>query len=319
MNWRFLILSAAAPALLIAHPAVSQAADGEKPLRLIVPYAPGHPIDRLARLLAKNLDEQASQTVVIDNRPAVDGLVGTEMVANSLPDGHTVLIVSSAHAMYPALGRRLPYHPTKDFTPVTQLADRQLFLVTNPSLPVNSVKELVTLARKEPGKLTYASRTPLDALPVELFKMSTGTKIERKTESKVTLNELVDGQIQLDMADAAQALPHVKESRLRLLAIGDSRRSSVVPEVPTMAEAGVKGYQAALWSGILAPAKTPKAIVDRMNAGMVKVAHSAPFKDALAQVGADAVGSTPAAWSKFISAEIVKWQKVAKVAKLQAD
>lgn len=320
MNWRLLIISTAvAPALLFAHPAASNAADGDKPLRLIVPYAPGHPIDRLARLLAKNLDEQASQTVVIDNRPAVDGLVGTEMVANSLPDGHTVLIVSSAHAMYPALGRRLPYHPTKDFTPVTQLADRQLFLVTNPALPVTSVKELVTLAKKEPGKLTYASRTSLDALPTELFKMATGAKIERKTEAQVALTELVDGQIQLDMADAAQALPHVKESRLRLLAIGDSRRSSVVPDVPTMAEAGVKGYQAALWSGILAPAKTPKAIVDRMNASMVKVAHSAPFKDALEQVGADAVGSTSAAWSKFINAEIVKWHKVAKVAKLQAD
>ena len=320
MNLRLLILgAAAAPALFTVHPAMSRVAEGEKPLRLIVPYAPGHPIDRLARLLAKNLDEQASQTVVIDNRPAVDGLVGTEMVANSLPDGHTVLIVSSAHAMYPALGRRLPYHPTKGFTPVTQLADRQLLLVTNPSLPVNSVKELVTLAKKEPGKLSYASRTPLDALPTELFKMTTGAKIERKTEAQATLTELVDGQIQLDMADAAQALPHVKESRLRLLAIGDSRRSSVVPDVPTMAEAGVKGYQAALWSGILAPPKTPKAIVNSMNASMVKVVRSTPFKDELARVGADAVGSTPAEWSKFISAEIVKWHKVAKAAKLQAE
>jgi tripartite-type tricarboxylate transporter receptor subunit TctC len=220
--------------------------------------------------------------------------------------------------MYAALGRRLPYQPTKDFTPVTQLADRQLLLVTHPSLPVNNVKELVALAKKEPGKLRYAARSPLEALPTELFKISTGTRIERAMDAR-PITELVDGQIQVDMADAAQALPHVKESRLRALAVGDSRRSDVMPDLPTMAEAGVKGYQAALWAGILAPAKTPKAVITRLNDSVVKAVHSAPFKQALAQHGADAVGSTPVAWTKFMGAELVKWQKVAKAAKLKVD
>ncbi len=316
MNWRLAAL-AALPAMLMHSGIVQAQADG-KPLRLIVPYAPDHPIDKLARLLSKTMNEQSGQTVVIDNRPAVEGLVGTEMVANSLPDGHTAVIVSSEHAKFAALGRTLPYHPTKDFTPVTQLADRQLLLVTHPSLPVNSVKELVALAKKEPGKLRYAARTPLDALPIELFKMSTGTKIERATDAR-PIAELVDGQIQLDMADAAQALPHVKEARLKALAIGDSRRSDVAPDLPTMAEAGVKGYQAALWAGVLAPAKTPKATVERMNAGMVKAVHSAPFKESLAQNGADAVGTSAAEWGKFLNAELVKWRKVAQTAKLKFD
>jgi tripartite-type tricarboxylate transporter receptor subunit TctC len=317
MNWRLLVL-AASPALLLNMPGVAYSESDGKPLRLIVPYAPGHPVDRLARLLSENLREQAGQTVVVDNRPAVDGLVGTEMVANSLPDGHTVGIVSSEHAMYAALGRRLPYHPTRDFTPVTQLADRQLLLVTHPELPVNTVKELIALAKKEPGKLRYASRSPLDALPVELFKISTGTRIERAPDAR-SITEAVDDQIRLDMAEAALALPHVKESRLRALAIGDSRRSEIVPDLPTLAESGVKGYQAVLWAGILAPPKTPKGVVDRLNGAMVKVVRSPTFREPLAQHGADAVGSTPAEWSKFITTEIAKWRKVAQVAKLKFD
>lgn len=316
MKFRRLFALAAVPVIALAAPSYAQA-DSDKPLRLIVPYAPGHPIDRLARLLSQTMGEQGA-TVVVDNRPAVDGLVGTEMVANSLPDGHTVGIVSSAHVLYAALNRRLPYHPVKDFTPVTQLADRQLLLVTHPSVPASSVKELVALAKKEPGKLRYAARTPLEALPTELFKMTTGTKIERASEAR-PFTELVDGQIQVDMADAAQALPHVKESRLRALAVGDSRRSDVVPELPTLAEAGVKGYQAALWAGILAPARTPKAVVDRLNASMVKAVQSPTFKQALAEHGADAVGSSPVAWRKLIGTELVKWQKVAKTAKLSYD
>lgn len=315
MNWGLIALAAAPAALL--QPLAVYAADS-KPLRLIVPYAPGHPVDRMARLLSDNVSSQGNGTVVIDNRPAVDGLVGTEMVANSLPDGHTAVIVSSEHAMYAALGRTLPYHPTRDFTPVTQLADRQLVLVTHPSSPAGSVKELIALAKKEPGRLRYASRTPLDALPTELFKMSTGTKIDRTADVR-PIAEQTDGTIQIDMADASQAIPHVKEARLRALAIGDSRRSGALPDVPTMAEAGVKGYHAALWTGILAPAKTPKAIVDRMNGTMVKAVHAAGFKDTLAQSGADAVGNSPAVWGKFIEAEIAKWRKVAQVAKLKFD
>lgn len=317
MNWRTPAL-AALQALALAAPCAVHADAGDKPLRLIVPYAPGHPIDRLARLLSQSMGETSGQTVVVDNRPAVDGLVGTEMVSDSLPDGHTAGIISSEHVMYAALGRSLPYHPTRSFTPVTQLADRQLLLVTHPSVPASSVKELVTLAKKQPGKLRYAARSPMEALPTELFKMATGTKIERALDAR-PITELVDGQIQVDMADAAQALPHVRESRLRALAIGDSRRSDIVPDVPTMAEAGVKGYQAALWAGIVAPAKTPRKIVERLNASMVKAVHTAAFKQALAPYGADAVGSTPVAWTKFIGAELVKWQKVAKVSKLKYD
>lgn len=313
-NWLVLVL-AAAP--LLAGAPAAQATDA-KPLRLIVPYPSGHPLDRLARLLSDTLHDQGAQGLVIDNRPAVDGLVGTEMVAHSLPDGHTAVIVSSEHAMYAALGRRLPYHPTRDFTPVTQLADRQLVLVTHPSLPATSVKDLIALSRKEPGKLRYAARSPLEALPVELLKLSTGTRIDR-AENARSITDLVDGHVELDMADAARALPHVKEARLRALAVGDARRSGALPDLPTLAEAGVKGYHAALWTGVLAPAKTPKPIVDRMHATLTRAVNAANVKEALAQHGADVVGSTPAVWGKFIDAEIAKWRKVANTAKLTYD
>lgn len=321
MDWRLLIASAAAmPALWLSplHHAHA-AADGGKPLHLIVPYAPGSPMDTLARLLAKGMYDQESQIVVVDNRPDVDGLVGTEMAKDSLPDGHTAVIVSTEFAMYAALGRRLPYNPIRDFTPVTQLADRQLLLVIHPSVPAKNVKQLVMLAKREPGKLRYASRSAMDALPLELFKMTTGAKIVRTSEGQPTLSELVDNQIQVDMADASVALPSVRESRLRALAVGDSRRWSTLPELPTMAEAGVRGYRAVLWSGILAPARTPYALVKRMNASMVKVVHSPLFREALAQSGAEAVGNTPYVWRNFLHSELAKWHRVAHAAKLKFD
>lgn len=299
----------------------SPAADG-KPIRLIVPYVTGHPIDVLAHLLSDGLTEQKSAPLVIDNRPAVDGLIGTEMVAKeSVPDGHTLLIVSNEHAMYAALGRRLPYSPTKDFSPITQLADLQLLLVANPSLEVTSVKDLITLAKKEPGKLQYASASHMLALPMELFKMSTATKIQSApfAPARPSLTEVIDGSAQVAMVDAASALPHVKQERLRALAVGDAQRSAAVPDVPTMSEAGVRGYRAALWAGLLAPPKTPKAIVEGLNRQMVKIVQSPEFKEKLAQLGADPVSNTPAVWGKFIESEIVKWRKVANAAKLTAD
>lgn len=311
-------LALAALPFLFTPVAMDAHAADAKPLRLIVPYPSGHPIDRVARLLSDAMVEQGGQALVLDNRPAVEGLVGTEMVAQSLPDGHTAVIVSSEHAMFAALGRRLPYHPTRDFTPVTQLAARQLVLVTHPSLPATSVKELIALSKKEPGKLRYAARSPLEALPVELFKLSTGTKIDRADDLR-PIADIVDGNSQVEMADAFRALPHVKEARLRALAVGDVRRSEALPDLPTLTESGVKGYQAALWTGVLLPAKTPKAVADRIQGAMAKAVHTPAFKDALAQNGADVVGSPPAVWGKFIEAEIAKWKKVAHTAKLSFD
>ncbi|HSQ04000.1 MAG TPA: tripartite tricarboxylate transporter substrate-binding protein [Burkholderiales bacterium] len=314
-------VACAALAALSSQPVYADA-DGNKPVRLIVPYVTGHPVDVLAHLLSAQLAEQKSVPLVIDNRPAVDGLIGTEMVAKeSVPDGHTLLIVSNEHAMYAALGRKLPYNPTKDFSPITQVADRQLLLVANPSLQVSSVKDLVALAKKEPGKLQYASSSQMLSLPMELFKMSTATKIEAAplAAPRPLLTEVIDGPAQVAMVDAAAALPHVKQERLRALAVGDAQRSAAVPDVPTMAEAGVRGYRAALWSGLLAPPKTPKAIIERLNKQMLQAVRAPEFKEKLAQLGADPVGSTPVVWGKFIESEIVKWRKVAHTAKLKID
>jgi len=324
MSWNTAYRGAIAFAALAALPCqpVHAETQANKPIRLIVPYVTGHPIDVLAHLLSEQLAEQNSAPLVIDNRPAVDGLIGTEMVAKeSVPDGHTLLIVSNEHAMYAALGRKLPYNPTKDFTPITQIADRQLLLVTNPSLQVSSVKDLVALAKKEPGKLQYASGSHMLALPMELFKISTATKIEAAplAAPRPLLTEVMDGAAQVAMVDAAAALPHVKQERLRALAVGDAQRSAAVPDVPTMAEAGVRGYRAALWAGLLAPPKTPKPVMERLNKEMLKAVQSPQFKEKLAQLGADPVGSTPAVWGKFIESEIVKWRKVAHTAKLKAD
>lgn len=308
------LLAMCAAATLFAAPAYAQSYPS-KPVRMVVPYAAGGGTDTVARMIAQRLGDVLNQTIVIDNRPAVDGIVGSELVARASPDGHTLLIISSSHAVNPALGRKLPY-TTRDFAPITQTANQQLLLVFHPSLQAASVKDLVAYAKAQPDKLNYGSSSNAAALPMELLKTMTGTRIQHvpyKGSGQMII-DLLGGQVQLSMSGAISAIPHVKSGKLRAVAIGDSKRSAFLPDIPTIAESGVPGYQAVIWSGMFAPAKTPRAIIDRLNAEVVKIVRAKDFNDKLLSLGSDSVGSTPEEWGRFIDTEIVKWAKIAKAA-----
>ena len=287
-----------------------------KPIRLVIPFAPGGGTDILARMIAQKLSEALGVPVIADNRPAVDGLVASETVARAVPDGYTLLIVSSSHAINPAIGRKLPYDTLRDFAPITQTASQQLFLVVHPSLPVKSVKELIDYAKARPGGLNYGSSSSAVVLPMELFKSITGTDIVHipYKGSAPMLNDLIGGQINLAVAAAVSTLPHIKSGRLRALGIGDVKRSAILPDLPTIAEAGVPGYQAVIWSGMLAPAHTPRALIDRINREVVRIVQAPDFRERLVQLGSDSVGSTPEQWGQFIKDEIEKWTKIARIA-----
>jgi tripartite-type tricarboxylate transporter receptor subunit TctC len=288
---------------------------------MIVPFTPGGGTDLVARMIAQKLGENLGQPVVVDNRPAVDGVVGTEIAARSQPDGYTLLQVSTSHAINVALGRKLPYDTLKDFAPIAHTANQQLILVVNPGLPVRTVKELIALGRAKPDALNYGSSSNATALPTELFKAMTGIQAQHipYKGSPPMLADLIGGQIQLSIAAAISAIPQVKAGKLRVLAIGDSRRSAEMPDLPTIAEAGVPGYQAAIWSGLLAPAGTPAPIIDRLNREVVQVVRAADFRAKLLELGAESVGSTAAEWGAFLRNEIEKWQKIAKRANMRAE
>ena len=287
-----------------------------KPVRLIAPFAPGGGLDSTARLIAQQLTQRLGQPVVVDNRPAVDGIAGTETVARASPDGYTLLIVNMSHAINPAIGRQLPYDTLKDFAPITQTNNQQLLLVVIPSMPVKSARELIAHLKAQPGALNYGSSSSASTLPMELFKSMTGTRIV-EIPYKGTgpmLNDMLGGQLQLAFGASITTLPHVKSGRLRALAIGDAKRSEFLPELPTLAESGVPGYAAVIWNGMLAPANTPRVIIDRLYRAIVAIITTPEFRQRMASLGSDIVGSTPAAWGSFIQAEIAKWSRIARTA-----
>ncbi len=292
-----------------------------KPVRLLIPFPPGGGTDILARMVAQRLSDALGQPVVADNRPAVDGVVASETLARAAPDGYTLLLVSSSHAINQAIGRKLPYDTLRDFKPVTQTASQQLFLTVHPSLPAKTVRELIDYAKARPQSLNYGSSSNAVVLPMELFNAIAGIKTTHipYKGSAPMLNDLIGGQINLAIAAAVSALPHIRTARLRALAVGDSKRSVILPELPTMAEAGVPGYQAVIWSGMLAPANTPDSIIERLYRETAALVLSAEFKERLVQLGSDAVGSTPGQWGQFIKLEIDKWEKIAKLAGVKAS
>jgi tripartite-type tricarboxylate transporter receptor subunit TctC len=312
---------AASSLLACAAGAHAASAYPDRPVRMIVPFTPGGGTDLVARMIAQKLGENLGQPVVVDNRPAVDGVVGTEIAARSQPDGYTLLQVSTSHAINVALGRKLPYDTLKDFAPIAHTANQQLILVVNPGLPVRSVKELIALGRAKPDALNYGSSSNATALPTELFKAMTGIQAQHipYKGSPPMLADLIAGQIQMSIAAAISAIPQVKSGKLRALAIGDSRRSSEMPDLPTIAEAGVPGYQATIWSGLLAPAGTSAVIIERLNREVVKAVRAPDFRAKLLELGAESVGSTAAEWGSFLRTEIEKWQKIAKRAGMRAE
>lgn len=295
-----------------------------KQIRLIVPVAPGGPTDIVARIVAQELGESLGRAVVVDNRAGAGGLIGTEIAAKAAPDGYTLVMGHiGTFGTNPSLYAKLPYDAVEDFAPVTQLVRLTNILCVNPSLPVRSVTDLVALAKSQPGKLNYASsgNGTSQHLFMELFKTMAGVDIVNVTYkgSAPALIDVISGQVPVMFDGISSALPHIRAEKLRPLAVSSARRSSIVPDVPTIAEAGIAGFEANSWLGVLAPKGTPGEIVARLNRELVKILHIPQMKQNLLGKGAESVGGTPEEFAAFIKAEIDKWAKVIKLTGARAN
>ena len=288
----------------------------DKPVRMIVPFAAGGNADILARTLSQKLGETFGQQIIVDNRGGANGVIGTELVAKSAPDGYTLLFVSNGHAINPGLYAKLPYDPIRDFIPVSLVGSTPLIITVNAALPAKTIKALVAIAKAKPGELSYASQGNGSAghLAGALFNTLSGVSIlhvpYKSTAQAIT--DLTSGQVQLMYPSATTVLPHIRTGRLRGLAITGRQRSALAPDLPTAPEAGLRGYEAGIWNGVLVPARTPQAIVDRLNATIVKIVLTPEVKERIVGLGADPMVSTSAEFSAFIAAEIQKWGKVIK-------
>jgi tripartite-type tricarboxylate transporter receptor subunit TctC len=288
-----------------------------RPIRLIVPYPPGGTADLLARVLGQKLGETLGQPIVVENRGGAGGNIGTDLVAKSAPDGYTLLMANaSVLAINPTLFGSLPFDPVRDFAPVSLFADVPLILVVHPSLPVNSVKDLIALARSKPGEINYAAAGmgSTTHLSMELFKTMAGVKMVTIPfkGSGPALAALIAGQVPVMFELAPTALGFVKSGKLRPLAVTSPARSPLMPELPTVAETGLPGFDVASWFGVVAPAATPKEIVARLNADIVKIVNSADMGERIAGLGAVAHSNSPEQFSQFILTEFKKWAQVVK-------
>ena len=310
----------AASALALAANAF--AAYPDKPIKLIVPYTPGGVTDALARVMAKSLSERVGQQVFVDNRGGGGANIGADAVAKSPADGYTLLMGSAAtHAINSSLYKSLPYDHIKDFAPITLIAQVPNILVVNPSVPVKSVKELIAYAKARPGELNFGSSGAGGTIHLsgELFKSMAGVNMVHVPYkgSAPAVTDLLGGQVQV-MFDSS-VVPHIKSGKLRPLAVTSGKRSSALPDVPTMAEAGLPGYEATAWFGILAPAGTPQPIIDKLNVELVAILREPATQAWMSQQGFEAVGGTPKQFVTYIKEETAKWAKVVKESGATAD
>ena len=309
-------------AAALATPAVSQQFPS-KPVRLVVPYSPGGGADTTARLIAPRLQDALGQTVVVDNRPGAGGTIGDDAVAKAPPDGHTLLIGAFAHAVNPSLLAKMPFRTPDDFAPISLLVTVPELLVVTPSFPAKTVAELVAMAKAEPGKLSYASSGNGTAqhLAAELFKMRTGTNIQHVPYKggSLAVADVAAGHVPFYFGNMSSALPQARAGRVRALAVTSPQRSPAAPDVPTMAEAGVSGCEISEWNALLAPAATPPATISRLHAEVVKVLAADDIKAKFADLGAQAIGSTPEELAAFLRGEMTKWAEVVKAADIKIE
>jgi tripartite-type tricarboxylate transporter receptor subunit TctC len=295
----------------------------EKPVRMVVPFPPGGGTDVVARAIALKLTEQWGQSVVVDNRTGAASMVGTEMLARAVPDGYTLGFVSMSHTINPSIYKKLPFDPIADFSPVVLAATAPNVLVVNPGVGAKSVAELVQIAKSRPGKLNFPSsgNGGVSHLSMEMFRYAAGIDIVHVPYRGAgpALTALLANETQLMMATTPVALPQMKAGRLIALATTGLKRSSLAPEIPTVAEAGYPGFEADTWYGMLAPAKVPPALVNQANAAVTKMLTQADFKERLAHEGAQPAGGTPAQFAAHIKSEIEKWAKIVRMAKVKIE
>lgn len=311
-------------ALLWTCAAAASAQFPAKPVRVIVPFTAGSAIDVNARLIGQKLSEMWGQQVIADNRPGANSIIGTEAAAKSTPDGYTLVLANDAAlAMNPALQPKLPYDPGRDFEPITLIGSNSLLLVVPAASPVKTVRDLIALARERKGELNYASGGNGSAqhIPMEILMSMTGVRLTHVPYKGVgpAVTDVVGGLIPVMFAGTPGALPHVRSGRLRALAIASAARSPAAPEVPTVEEAGVPGYYYTAWVGYLAAAGTPRDIVNRLNADIIKAVNAPEVRDKLAAVGFETQTGTPEEFAQLIARERVRMAKLVRDAGIKAD
>ena len=317
------LMSSAVRALAFAIVALATTTAGaqalypNKPVRIVVPFPAGGTTDILARAAAQKLSEAWNQPVIVDNRPGAAGNIGAELVAKAAPDGYTLLMGTvGTHAINASLYSKMPYDHVKDFVPVILVAGVPNVLVVNPNLPVKSMQELIDYAKANPGKLNFASSGNGTSIHLsgELFKTMTGVKMSHVPYkgSSPALTDLIGGQVDLMFDNLPSSLPFIKAGKLRALAVTSTSRAAALPDVPTIAESGVPGFEASSWFGLLAPAGTPRNVVTKVNGDVAKWLASPDAKEKLAAQGANVAGGSPEDFAKHIQTETAKWAKVVK-------
>ena len=320
----------ASVALLIASvalPALAATPDATlypvKPIRLVVPFAPAGSADALARTIQPALSEALGQTLVIDNRPGASSTIGTDMAAKAAPDGYTLVLITTTHTVNPSLYAKLPYDAVRDFAAISLVVSQPNILVVHPAMAAKSVRELVALAKAKPNTLNFASggNGSSPHLSGELFKIVAGIQVAHipYKGSGPGVTDLLGGHVQIMFAGPLALEQHIKSGRLRALAVADRRRSAVLPEVPTMTEAGFPGVETGTWYGMLAPARTPPAAVTFIQRAIVHILKAPDMKSRMLNQGVDIVASSPAEFEKFIITEVAKWSRVVQAAGVHAD
>jgi tripartite-type tricarboxylate transporter receptor subunit TctC len=310
--------------LACAMPAGFAQSYPNKTIHFIMPYPVGGSIDIAGRMVIQKLAENLGQQIVVDNRTGAGGIVGTEMAARAAADGYTLVMGGNGTlALSPHLQRHLPYDPVRDFAPITQLVIVPYVLVVNPALKANSVGELIALAKSRPGEINYASGGNGSAphLAAELFKRMADVRLLHVPYKGSTpgINDVISGQVQLTFTGIPSVLSQIKSGRLRPLAVTSAKRAAALPNVPTIGESGVPGYEVSPWFGVLVPARTPPALVTRLNSEIVKVLRSPAIRERFAAEGVEPVGNTPAQFAAHIKLELAKWGKVLEDAGIRAD
>ncbi|MBS0321997.1 MAG: tripartite tricarboxylate transporter substrate binding protein [Proteobacteria bacterium] len=320
----FVAALAAATLAMVAASAHAQADFPTHPARIVVPFPAGGPLDVTAREIAARLTAAWGQNVIVDNRPGAGGNIGADLVAKSPPDGYTVVVGAlSTHAVNPTLYPKMPYDAVKDFAPITMIAVTPNVLVVRADSPIKSVQDLVAAAKANPGKLAFGSGSIGSAghLAGELFKVETGTDVIHVPYKGAApaMQALLAGDTAFMFDNLASAMTQVKAGKLRALAVTTATRSRLAPDIPTMAEAGLKGFDIATWFGLLAPAGTPPAIIDKWNAAVTKILETPDVKQNLAAQGAEADPMSPTAFAAFIASEVPKYARIVKASGAKVD
>lgn len=320
---RTLLGGAAAALGTLAVPALAQATYPNRPVKFIVPFPAGGPVDTTGRAVAQKLSEFWGQSAIVDNRAGAGGIVGAEIAAKSPADGYNLFVCSIHHAVLPSLTPKLRYDIEKDFTPVSFGAMFPVVLVAHPDVPVKTVADVIALDKRSPGKLSFGSAGNGGGthLAGELFNMQAGTKLLHVPYkgSAPAMTDLLGGQVQFMFSDAPTALSQIKAGKVRAIAVASAKRSALLPDVPTVAESGIPGYEAYSWAAFVAPTGTPKDVVQRLSVDIGKALSDPQVKQRLYDAGAEAMPTTPEAFGKMLHAEIEKWAKVVRTANIKVD